>query len=401
VVSDSSIIRAEILSVGTELTVGDTRDTNAGDIANWLSQHGVTVTRVVALPDVLDAVRSAFDEALGRAELVVSTGGLGPTPDDLTREAIAAVCDETPRVDPDLEGWLRDLWDRRNLPFVEANLRQAWLIPSAEAIANPNGTAPGWWVERQGRVIVALPGPPREMRPMWQESVLPRLMERGLGRELEVRTFRTTGIGESLVVDRLGSDVMSAGNPIVTTYARQEAVDVRISALPDRDGNGTARSAREVADQTEAVILARLGDHVWGRGIATWAEALDELLVARDWRLATIEAGTRGTLANLLGDSRALSRAVVLGQDVPLSGREAEAASRRVRDDAGVEVGLALVTRLRGEDSAVTVAVATPQGSHRERRVVFLGGPQGRQRAAVAAAAILHTTLAGQTEVPR
>jgi nicotinamide-nucleotide amidase len=399
---DGPIVSAEILSIGTELTVGDTRDTNAGEIAGWLSGRGVAVERLTALPDDLDAVRSTFEEALRRVDLVVSTGGLGPTPDDLTREAIAGLCGETPAVDPELEGWLRGLWSRRNLPFVDANLKQAWLIPSAVAIPNPNGTAPGWWVERDGRLIVALPGPPREMRPMWHESVLPRLVERGLGRELDVRTLRTSGMGESLVVDRLGADVMDLANPVVTTYARQEAVDVRIAALPDVDsGNGRSRTASEVADETEAVIVARLGDHVWGRGQDTWAEALDRLLAANGWRLAAIEAGTSGALANLLGDAEALGSATVAGRGSSLTGRRAESAAAAARNDAGVDVGLAMVARLRRGDTAVTVAVVTPVGSHVERRIVFLGGAQGRQRAAVAAAAILHATLVRQTEVPR
>ena len=388
--------------MGTELTVGDTRDTNAGDVAGWLSERGVAVARLVALPDDLEAVRSAFEAAVERADLVVSTGGLGPTPDDLTREAIAALCRETPAVDPQLEAWLRDLWSRRNLPFIDANLKQAWIIPSAEALPNPNGTAPGWWVERDGVLIVALPGPPREMRPMWQDSVLPRLIERGLGQELEVRTLRTSGIGESLVVDRLGDDLMSLRNPSITTYARQEAVDVRISALPDiASANGDGRTAIEVADETETLVLERLGEHVWGRGRTTWAEALDALLGRRTWRLATVEAGTRGSLANLLGDSEALYRATVLGHNEDLAGRKADEAAERARVEAGVEVGLAVSLGARGEDTAVTVALATPGGSHRERRMVFLGGPQGRQRAAVTAAAILHETLARQTEVPR
>jgi nicotinamide-nucleotide amidase len=396
------IVSAEILSIGTELTVGDTRDTNAGDIAAWLSGAGVTVHRLVALPDDLDAVRSTFEDALLQADLVVSTGGLGPTPDDLTREAIAELCGETPAVDPGLEAWLRGLWSRRNLPFVDANLKQAWLIPSAAAIPNPNGTAPGWWVERGDRVIVALPGPPREMRPMWQESVLPRLVERGLGREQEVRTLRTTGVGESLVVDRLGADVMNLSNPTVTTYARQEAVDIRIAALPDTaSGNGQGRTASDIADETEAVIVARLGEHVWGRGQDTWAGTLDRLLATRGWRLATIESGTGGALANLLGESGSLARAIVTGGKSGLSGRQAAAAAERTRDEAGVDVGLAVVARQRRDDTAVTVAAVTPSGSHRERRVVFLGGAQGRQRAAVAAAAILHLTLLRQTEVSR
>ncbi len=173
------LLTAELLSIGSELTVGETRDTNAGELARSLTGMGVRVTRLTALPDDLDQVTDAFTTGLGRADLVVSTGGLGPTPDDLTREAIAAACGETPEVDAGLEAWLRDLWARRGMPFPELNLKQAWLIPSATALPNPNGTAPGWFVDRpDGRVVVALPGPPREMRPMWADHVVPRLQLR-------------------------------------------------------------------------------------------------------------------------------------------------------------------------------------------------------------------------------
>src|SRR5258707_14106243 len=198
------ILTAELLSIGTELTVGETRDTNAGELARSLTDLGVRVGRIQAVPDDLATVTGAFADALERADIVLSTGGLGPTPDDLTRESIAAVAGERPTVDPDLEAWLRSLWDRRGMPFQELNLKQAWLIPSATALPNDNGTAPGWWVDRpDGRVIVALPGPPREMRPIWHEQVLPRLRAAGAGADTAHRTFRLAGIGESQLADIL------------------------------------------------------------------------------------------------------------------------------------------------------------------------------------------------------
>jgi nicotinamide-nucleotide amidase len=411
------ILTAEVLSVGTELTVGETRDTNGTDIARFLARHGVMVTRISALPDDLDVVRGAFAQALDRADLVVSTGGLGPTPDDLTREAIADLLGETAVVDHELEAWLRDLWQRRELPFVDANLKQAWLIPSALAIPNPNGTAPGWWVEvPHGGLIVALPGPPREMRPMWSDWVEPRLVSRGLGRDAAVRTLRTTGIGESLVVDRLGDDIMRSRNPIVTTYARQEAVDVRIAAgSPTDAGVGPDRTATDLADDMERRIRDRIEDHVWGRDDETWADAIDRLLGASDWRLATIEAATGGALAGLLAGCGRLAAATSLADAASLVGSDQtvqngdnedspadrlEAAARRARVASGADVGLALVARNRGDDTAVSMAVVTPVASHRERRIVFLGGAQGRLRAAIAGAAILHTTLRRLGNVP-
>src|SRR4029079_19021677 len=182
--------------------VGETRDTNAGDLAASLPSIGIAVGRIVAVPDDLDTVLDAFRTAISRADLVVSTGGLGPTPDDLTREAIAAVAAEEPAVEADLASWLRGLWAGRGIEMPAMNLKQAWLIPSAEALPNGNGTAPGWWVDRpDGRGVVALAGPPREMRPIWQSEVLTRLRDRGAGAETASRTLRLAGIGESAVAD--------------------------------------------------------------------------------------------------------------------------------------------------------------------------------------------------------
>jgi len=372
---------AEILSIGTELTVGETTDTNAGELARSLVDAGMAISRIVDLPDDLEIVRGAFVAALDRADLVVSTGGLGPTPDDLTREAIASLCGETPAVDPGLEAWLRDLWDRRGLPFAEINLKQAWLIPSAEAIPNDNGTAPGWRVRRpDGRTIVALPGPPREMRPMWRDAVLPRLRDEGLGSELAVATFRLTGIGESAVADILGEELLRATNPVVATYARADAVDVRMSARP-----GGGRAAGELLDEVAAIVRARLGDHIWATGTTTWAEAIGDRLAELGWSLATWESGTAGTLATLLGELPTLRRAVV----EPAATGRPESAAVALGAETGADVVLAATAKAARSDTSVSVAVATATGIHRERRIVFLTGPLGRSRAATTAAAIL------------
>ena len=230
---------AELLSIGTELTVGETRDTNAGEIARDLDRAGVRVARLTAVPDRLETVHQAFVDGLARCDLIVCTGGLGPTPDDLTREWIAAALGQTPTVDPALERWLRELWTRRGIEFPTMNLKQAWVIPAATPIPNENGTAPGWWVDTpDGRVIVALPGPPREMRPMWHDWVLPRLHDRGPGLDHVIHTYRLTGIGKSAVADLLGERLLRAENPIVATYARVEAVDVRVSAHSDVGPDG-------------------------------------------------------------------------------------------------------------------------------------------------------------------
>jgi nicotinamide-nucleotide amidase len=388
-----AIRTAELLSIGSELTVGETRDTNSGELALALTREGVTVGRIMCLPDRLDVVSDAFRTAFERADLVVSTGGLGPTPDDLTRESIAAALGETTEIDPDLEAWLRGRWERRGLPFPEINLKQAWRIPSSESLPNPNGSAPGWFVSRpDGGIAVALPGPPREMRPMWANEVLPRLHGRGLGTGAAIRTFRLTGIGESSVAEILGEEMLRRPDPEVATYARQEAVDVRISA----SGTDVAgASAQDRVDSAAAIVRERLGQHIWAEGDTSWADAVGARFEGLGWRLAVEEIGSAGQVATLFGDAPWLALVRVVpsqagpldadGDDDPsLAGRAA-----RVRDDAGVDAGLAVRVRPRGSEFAVTVAVVTPNGERRQTRATYIGGAMGRSQAALIAAAVL------------
>jgi nicotinamide-nucleotide amidase len=400
VASPRPIMRAELVAIGTELTVGDTVDTNSGDLARSLVAHGVTVLRVACLPDDQPVVVRALGEALARADLVVTTGGLGPTPDDLTRESVAELCGEGVEVDPETLAWLEALWTRRHQPFPSVNRKQAWRIPSATMLPNPNGTAPGWWVDRpDGSVIVTLPGPPREMLPMWEDEVLPRLVERGVGTDSDVRTLRLTGVGESVVAERLGDTLLRGSNPEVATYARQEAVDVRISA---RAASG--RSAAELASEAEATVLAILGDHVWARGNTTWAGALGAALAERGWTLATTERGTDGALVQLLRSLPAVVLAERRGD--PAAGADAAddasgaetSEAERVRSASGADVGLAIRALPGGEDTTVHVGVVTPEGTHAEQRSAFLRGSLGADRAAIAGASSL---LAVLRETPR
>lgn len=408
---------AILLAVGSELVAGETRDTNGGDLAAALTQLGVRVVRMAALPDDLSAVVAQLRGALSDANLVVATGGLGPTPDDLTREAIAAVWGEEPVVDPSLEEWLRNLFERRGIAFLPINLKQAWLIPSAKALPNSRGTAPGWWVERpDGRLVVAMPGPPSEMQAMWRDEVLPRLQARGLGERRVVRTYRLTGIGESAVADLLGEELLRAANPVVATYARADALDVRVSAV-EEDG----RDPDQIADEASAKVLALVGDYVWGHGDDTWLGALGEELDRLGWKLAVEEIGTSAATLKLLGEGPWLSYGLCRAswselrpladssaragaaeatwteatrtEAAQAGAAAAEAAATRLRASSGCEVALVVVATERGGDMAVQAAVATSSGSWSVDQVVFLGGSEGRRRAALAGAALLLRVL--------
>src|SRR5438445_2432950 len=226
-------MRAEILSIGTELLLGQIVDTNAAYLAGRLALLGIDCLHKQTVGDNLGRATDAFRLALSRTDLVVATGGLGPTEDDLTREAIAAALDETPTIDPELEAELRRWFAGRGRAMPERNRKQAWLIPSARAIPNPLGTAPGWWVHDNGREIVAMPGVPREMTSMWEGRVEPELAARGT--PLVVRTLKVLGIGES-AVEELLAELVRADFPTVATYAKSDGVHVRIAAKSEDRG---------------------------------------------------------------------------------------------------------------------------------------------------------------------
>jgi nicotinamide-nucleotide amidase len=376
---------AAIVAVGTELTTGATRDTNSGELARELTDLGVAVTRSVALPDDLRLVTGAFARGLADVDLIVSTGGLGPTPDDLTREAIAAACGLETRVDPDLETWLRGLFERRGLPMPEANRKQAWLIDGALALPNKRGSAPGWYVDRpDGRVIVALPGPPREMRPMWRDEALPRLRERDLGLARVAHTLRLSGVGESVLVDLIGEQILRAPEPQVATYARGDAVDVVVSATShDRS------EARRLVDDMVRVLRDRIGTYVFAEGEQTWADALAMRLAGRN--VATVEIGTGGQLAALLGNAEYLTFAELLRgtEDATRAATSPANYAERVREAGNADVGLCVFARETRGDTHVRVAVATRGDTYEEQRIAFLGGDEGQRRAAIAACSVL------------
>jgi nicotinamide-nucleotide amidase len=294
------------------------------------------------------------------------------------------------------------------MTFPELNLKQAWLIPSATSLANPNGTAPGWFVTRpDGQAIVALPGPPREMRPMWSDEVVPRLEVIGLGQPVAARTYRLAGIGESQVAELLGETMLRATNPLVATYARADAVDVRISAVADGD-----RSADDLVEATAAAVLGHLGSYVWATGETSWSDAIGQRLGELGWTLSAVEIGTGGALGTILADLSSLRFDESIALEAPAATTHGHPAgndtdgldgdeqvhdlvryAHRSRELGGSEVGLAVRARPRSGDMAVSIAVATPTGDRHVQRGVFLTGQMGRARAALSAASFLLDVL--------
>lgn len=332
--------RAELLAVGTELLLGEIVDTNSAWLARALADLSVDVLWSQRVGDNRTRIADALRSATARSDLVVVCGGLGPTEDDLTREAIADVLNETPVVDPSLEADLRGRFARLARTMPERNLKQAWSIPSAEALPNPNGTAPGWFVrtEANGRAcaIVALPGPPHELYPMWAHEVVPRLSFPNT--RFVARTFKTLGMGESHVADLLASWT-EASNPSVATYAKRDGVHVRVAAKGDDEAAALAR----LLPVTEGVALA-LGSAVWGRDEDELADVTLDELARREGRVAIVDRASGGLFSTLLAAaalddearSRTLAGAVIAWRDealavldVPHAALTASAADRR------------------------------------------------------------------------
>lgn len=287
---------AECLSVGTELLLGEIIDTNSAYLAQELARRGVDVYWSQRVGDNLLRLSQALEQALSRSELVLLTGGLGPTDDDLTREAIAAVLGETPQVDEGLEHSLRERFATFSQHMPARNLKQAWLIPSATALPNPLGTAPGWFIRTQvdgkTRWVVALPGPPRELRRMWMEEVMPRLELPGSS--LFTRTFKTHGLGESGVAERLDKLTLEA-NPSVATYAKRDGVHVRVAAKAE-----TKVQAEALAQPVLNRVQTLLQDVLWGMDDDELVTLIHERLQQRKQTLATVESLTGGMLGELL-----------------------------------------------------------------------------------------------------
>lgn len=381
-------LRAEIISVGTELLLGEITDTNARWLAARLPALGITLYRIQQVGDNLGRLQETLRQAWERADLLILTGGLGPTEDDLTREAISGLLGETMVVRPDLEENLRRFFSRRGRAMPERNLKQATVIPSCEVVANPVGTAPGWWVRREHRRIVAMPGVPSEMRRMWLEEVEPRLARIAHGGVILSRTLKILGIGESAVEERLG-ELVHAANPTAATYARDDGIHVRLTARAN-----DIDAARAALAPVEEQVRGLFGEAIFGVDDEGLPEVTARRLLSAGLRVAVAEAGLSGALCASL-DIGPLAGGLVLPMD-SVMGTEASAEAmalslaHRARGTfpAPVGVGGCLVP-IDAHHLVIAVAVLTDSG---ERVVVeehTTERADGPRRAVLSAAALL------------
>ncbi len=294
-------MKAEILSVGTELLLGQIVDTNANYLAQQLPALGIDLYFVSQIGDNRQRLADGFRRGLERSELVIVTGGLGPTEDDLTREAIADVFGEPLEVQPHLERELREFFSRRGRTMPERNVKQATTIRSGTYLPNPVGTAPGWWVERGDRTIVAMPGVPHEMRKMWQEQAVPRLAPKVGAGAIVSRTLKLVGIGESHAEEAVG-DLTRSTNPTLATYAKSDGIHLRLTAKADTTGGAEA-----LLEVFEPRVRERVGQWIYGGESDSLPAVVGALLRQRGLSLAVAESATGGQLASLITEAAGAS----------------------------------------------------------------------------------------------
>jgi nicotinamide-nucleotide amidase len=369
--------------VGTELLLGQIVDTHAATMGKILAECGIVCQRRATVGDNFDRVCSVLSEALARADLVVTIGGLGPTMDDLTRDAIAKTLGDELEVVPEIESHLREIFETRKLRWTDSILRQAEKPRCAQVIDNPNGTAPGLLCQKDGKTVIALPGPKGEFDPMAYGPVK-SFLETLSGEVIHSVLLRVVKMGESHVEDLI-RHLMESENPTVAPYAHPGEVHLRVTSRAK-----TREEAQEVIDPVVAQIRSILGTNVFAVDATSLEESLQKLLVEKGATVAVAESMTGGELSARLsaaaGSSHFFAGALVtynssakrgllgVDQDVldefgPVSGEVCAQMASHVRDLCKTTFGIA-ITGNAGPTSdidnkpvgLVYVAIAGPKG---------------------------------------
>ena len=364
---------AEIVTIGTEILLGEILDTNAAYLARVLRDQGIDLFRMTSVGDNPNRIAQALSQGLERANLVICTGGLGPTVDDPTRQAVALA------MGVELE-YREDLWAQIQARFrrfgrlpTENNRRQAYIPRGALAVENPVGTAPAFIFERDGGAIIALPGVPREMERLVQEAVLPYLRQRfQLRSVIKARLLHTAGVGESQIDERI-ADLEELSNPTVGLAAHSGQVDVRITAKA-----GTDFEADALIAEVESTVRARLGDWIYGADQETLEQVVLSGLHSKGWRLAIVEAGLRGELLRRLasgGEQLSAANPFLGGEARPSLAdiTELETITEAYRQSRKAEVGLGAAILPGPETQEILIVLLTPEGRNQFSRPY--GGP--------------------------
>jgi nicotinamide-nucleotide amidase len=397
-------MRAEIVSVGSELLLGQIVDTNAAFVARHLAALGLDLFHKTTVGDNLGRVAAAVKTALGRVDVVITTGGLGPTEDDVTREAVARATNRELEFHPELLDQIEAFFRVRGLPLSPSNRKQAYVPRGAIPLPNPVGTAPCFILEEGTRTLVVLPGVPREMEYLLRTAALPHIRSRyGLQAAIVSRLVRVAGLGESRVGELLADLMARAANPTVGTMAHPGQVDVRIAAkAPDE------AAARALIAPVEAEICARLGDAVFGTDGESLEGAVAAQLANPGRTLGLVEVGTGGLVSERLTSVSGMTgrlESLVASLDgarrrLGVPSASAADLARAVRAWAGTDVGAAVVMAAAEGDGPnpvypTQIGVATAEGAREAEHRPGGDLRQVRLRAVVLALDGLRRALSG------
>lgn len=288
-------MQADLICVGNEILTGLIENSHTGFLARRLWSAGIEVRESIVVADDFEAIRDALDRALGKSEVIILTGGLGPTDDDLTREAVASILGLKLVLNREWLEKLERFFASRGIEMPESNRKQAMVIEGATLLKNRGGTAPGSILKRDGKLIIMLPGPTNEMHPMFDQLVMPVLIEFNRGPVSRVKTLKCCGIGESTLEEKikaLGDDDLSPLSYVARTYEVQLQIK----------GKGDPETAAAAIQEREDKLRRVLGDHVYGCDDDTLAGRVAELLIKNKMTLSLAESCSGGLLSNMITD---------------------------------------------------------------------------------------------------
>ena len=413
-------MNAEIIAIGSELLLGQIIDTNSSYIAKCLSANGIELVKTTTVGDDLHRMEEAIEEAIAKSQIVITTGGIGPTEDDLTREAIANVTQHPLTFQPHLMEQIEALFKRRGFRMAESNRKQAYIPEGAIPIENPKGTAPGFIVESSNGVIISIPGVPSEMEFLMEHTVIPYLRNRfNLQRQvIRYKVFRACGLGESAIGLQI-KDLMKRGlNPSVGTLASIGDIKIRITAKAD-----DPEEASFLIQKVEQEIRNRLGHLIYGVDEETLHGNITKELERLNQTLSVVETFTRGIISQRLAStgSQSFIQGLVLPSEssqrrfLNLSIEEITSLNKdprtftnllaeKVRNKSETDLGFAMFGKIVEEQPKGEYRIETHYSLHTlseaEDQEYLLGGeiPMVRERASIIALDMVRKYLLKMTQ---
>ncbi|WP_297417801.1 competence/damage-inducible protein A [Clostridium sp.] len=371
-------MKAEIIAIGTEILLGDIVNSNAQYLAQELAALGIDMYYQQVVGDNEKRIMHSFDEAYSRSDIIITTGGLGPTDDDLTKEVAAKYFNKELLPDEYSIEKIKSYFKFRDRKMTQNNLKQGLIPEGAIIINNNNGTAPGVIIEESNKILIILPGPPKEMKPMFEETVKPYLQKKA-NSILVSKMIKILGIGESAVAEEL-KDLMDAQtNPTIAPYAKEVGVMLRVTAKAENEDE-----ALKLIEPIEGEIKNRLGDNVYATENIEIEEVVAKLLIERNLTISTAESCTGGMIASSLINYPGISEVFLEGA-VTYSN---EAKHNRlgvsnetlnkygaVSEETAKEMAIGIAQTAQTDVSIVTTGIAGPEGGTEEKPVglVYIG----------------------------